>query len=122
MAQFSICQALLALTCARSHRFYRGDLKRMQAVVFADRHIISNNEAVRAEMIACPCSKTYPAQKPVDEDVTLLAFDLLACIIAIRVDAAPLFSALLTLWLSMTQAVGLASRPIASRHFTYNAW
>ena len=65
MAQFSICQALLALTCARSHRFYRGDLKRMQAVVFADRHIISNNEAVRAEMIACPCSKTYPAQKPV---------------------------------------------------------
>jgi hypothetical protein len=37
----------------------------MQAVVFADRHIISNNEAVRAEMIACPCSKTYPAQKPV---------------------------------------------------------
>jgi hypothetical protein len=58
----------------------------------------------------------------IDEDVTLLAFDLLACIIAIRVDAAPLFSALLTLWLSMTQAVGLASRPIASRHFTYNAW
>ena len=28
------------------------------------------------------------------------------------------FSALLTLWLSMTAAVGLASRPIASRHFT----
>jgi superfamily I DNA/RNA helicase len=27
----------------------------------------------------------------IDEDVTLLAFDLLACIIAIRVDAAPLF-------------------------------
>jgi hypothetical protein len=26
------------------------------------------------------------------------------------------FSALLTLWLSITQAVGLASRPIASRH------
>jgi hypothetical protein len=58
----------------------------------------------------------------IDEDVTLLAFDLLACIIAIRVDAAPLFSALFALWLSMTQAVGLASRPIASRHFTYNAW
>src|SRR5271169_3415958 len=30
----------------------------------------------------------------------------------------PPFSALLTLWLSMTAAVGLASRPIASRHFT----
>jgi hypothetical protein len=57
----------------------------------------------------------------IDEDVTLLAFDLLACIIAIRVDAAPPFSAPLTLWLSMTPAVGLASRPIVSRHFTYNA-
>ena len=31
------------------------------------------------------------------------------------------FSALFTLWLSITQAVGLASRPIASRHCTYSA-
>ena len=30
------------------------------------------------------------------------------------------FSALFTLWLSITAAVGLASRSICSRHFTYN--
>ena len=32
------------------------------------------------------------------------------------------FSALLTLWLSMTQAVGLACRPTCSRHRVYKAW
>jgi hypothetical protein len=31
------------------------------------------------------------------------------------------FSALLTLWLSMIIAVGLASRPACSRHCTYSA-
>ena len=30
----------------------------------------------------------------------------------------PPFSALFTLWLSMTQAAGLAARSMASRHFT----
>ena len=54
----------------------------------------------------------------IDEDMTLLAFDLLARIIPARVDETPPFSALLTLWLSMMAAVGLASRPMASRHFT----
>jgi len=44
--------------------------------------------------------------------------DLFARIIAARIDAAPPFSALFTLWLSMTQAVGLASRSMSSRHFT----
>src|SRR3981081_1681662 len=43
--------------------------------------------------------------------MALLAFDLLASIIAARIDVAPPFSALFTLWLSMTQAVGLASDP-----------
>lgn len=52
----------------------------------------------------------------IDEDMPLLAFDLLAGIIAIPVDAGPPFSALLTLWLSITAAVGLASRPACSRH------
>lgn len=42
----------LALICARSHGFHRGDLKRMQTILFSDRHIIPNNELVRAEMIA----------------------------------------------------------------------
>ena len=50
------------------------------------------------------------------EKVALLAFDLLARIIAMRIDTAPPFSALLTLWLSMMAAVGLASRSPCSRH------
>ena len=50
------------------------------------------------------------------ENVALLAFDLLARIIAMRIDAGPPFSALFTLWLSMMAAVGLASRSPRSRH------
>ena len=46
----------------------------------------------------------------IDENVPLLALDLLACIVARRIDRRPPFSALLTLWLSMIAAVGLASR------------
>ena len=53
----------------------------------------------------------------IDEDVPLLALDLLACIVARRIDRRPPFSALLTLWLSMIAAVGLASREAAWRHF-----
>jgi hypothetical protein len=52
------------------------------------------------------------------EEVTLLALDLFACIIAMRIDAGPPFSALLTLWLSMIAAVALASRSTFSRHAT----
>ncbi len=52
------------------------------------------------------------------KDMALLAFDPLAAVIPMRVDAGPPFSALLTLWLSMIAAVGLASRPANSRHFT----
>ena len=62
--------------------------------------------------------RVYQETLRIDEDVALLALDLFARIIAARIDAAPPFSALFTLWLSITQAVGLASRPIASRHFT----
>jgi hypothetical protein len=54
----------------------------------------------------------------IDKDLPLLAFDLLASIVAIRIDVGPPFSALFTLWLSITQAVGLVSRPACSRHFT----
>ena len=53
----------------------------------------------------------------IDEDVAFLALDLLASIVARRIMNPP-FSALLTLWESMTAALGLASRPTASRHFT----
>ena len=52
----------------------------------------------------------------INEDMPLLAFDLLARIIPDRIDAGLLFLALLTLWLSMTAAVGLASRPAYSWH------
>jgi hypothetical protein len=57
----------------------------------------------------------------IDEDMPLLSLDLLAGIVTIWIDAAPPFSALFTLWLSITQAVGLTSRPICSRHSMYRA-
>jgi hypothetical protein len=52
------------------------------------------------------------------QDMALLAFDLLTCIVAGRVNRDPPFSALLTLWLSMIAAVGLASRSANSLHRT----
>jgi hypothetical protein len=52
----------------------------------------------------------------VDKNVPLLALDLLARIVPVRIDARPPFSALFTLWLSMMAAVGLASRCARSRH------
>ena len=55
---------------------------------------------------------------PVDQDVPLLPLDLFATIEAWRIDAAPPFSGLLTLWLSMMAAVGLASRSACSPHST----
>ena len=54
----------------------------------------------------------------VDQDVSFLALDQLAGIEAIVIDRRPPFSALFTLWLSMMQVVGLASRAACSRHFT----
>jgi len=51
------------------------------------------------------------------QQVTLLALDLLSRVVAVRVDRGPPFSALLTLWLSMIAALGLASREAWSRHF-----
>ena len=55
------------------------------------------------------------------ENMALLALDLFARIIAMRIDVGPSFSALFTLWLSMTAAVGLASRSPCSRHSKYSA-
>jgi hypothetical protein len=56
--------------------------------------------------------------KRVYQNMALLALDLLARIIAVRINARPPFSALFTLWLSMMAAVGLASRSACSRHST----
>ncbi len=52
----------------------------------------------------------------IDENMPLLALDLLARIVTMRIDAGPPFSALFTLWLSMMAAVGLAARRSCSRH------
>src|SRR5215467_14986855 len=52
------------------------------------------------------------------ENMALLALDLLARVIARRIDAGPPFSALFTLWLSMMATVGLASRSSCWRHAT----
>ena len=54
----------------------------------------------------------------VDKNVPLLALDLFSRIVTRRIDGGPPFSALFTLWLSITAAVGLASRATASRHLT----
>ena len=52
------------------------------------------------------------------EYVPFLALDPFARVEPRRIDAGPPFSALFTLWLSMMQAVGLASRPACFRHFS----
>ena len=52
------------------------------------------------------------------ENVALLALDLFSRIVAMRIDARPPFSALLTLWLSIIAALGLASRSSRSLHAT----
>jgi site-specific DNA recombinase len=57
----------------------------------------------------------------VDQDVALLALDLLARSVAGRVDAGAPFSAPVTLWLSMIATVGLASLPASSRAWTNRA-
>jgi hypothetical protein len=51
----------------------------------------------------------------VDEDVALATRDLLACVIARRIDRRPPFCAPLALCASMIATVGLASRPACSR-------
>ena len=68
--------------------------------------------------ICCMNSGAQQQAERVDEDMPLLSFDLLARIVARRIDADPPFSALFTLWLSMMAAVGLASRSSCSRHLT----
>ena len=47
----------------------------------------------------------------IDEDMPLAPRDLLARVIALRVERSPPFCAPLALWLSITAADGLASRP-----------
>jgi hypothetical protein len=51
----------------------------------------------------------------VDEDVPLAALDLLARVIARRIERGPPFCAPLALWASMIAAVGLPARPACAR-------
>jgi hypothetical protein len=57
----------------------------------------------------------------IDKNMPFLALDQFARIEPVRISVGPPFSALFTLWLSMMQAVGLASRSAFSRHSTYSA-
>ena len=59
--------------------------------------------------------------KRVGQDVALTAQDLLARVIAGRVERGPPLRAPFAVWLSRIAVVGLASRPASSRTSTYNA-
>src|SRR5580692_6361180 len=59
----------------------------------------------------------HQAQR-IDQDMSLLAFDFLTRIVSRRINRGPPFSALFTLWLSITHAVGLASLSACSRQAT----
>ena len=67
--------------------------------------------------ISAACTMHQQALR-VDENMPLLALDLLSRVVTRRINRGPPFSALFTLWLSITAAVGLASFATASRHFT----
>ena len=54
----------------------------------------------------------------IDPDMALAALDLLGGIVAAR----PPLSVVLTLWVSMMTAVGLASRPSVSRSVVTRQW
>jgi len=67
------------------------------------------------------CGMNRDAQqepKRIDENVPLAAGNLLARVIALRIDKSPPFGAALALWLSIIPAVGLAWRPACSRLLT----
>ena len=58
----------------------------------------------------------------VDDRITLDTLGFLARVIADRIDTGPPFSVAFATWVSITPAVGAASRPHASRHFSSSAW
>jgi hypothetical protein len=82
------------------------------------RHYFRYGAAKQRTLIAAIGVEFHQQALRIDENMPLLALDLLSRVVARRINRSPPFSALLTLWLSITAAVGLASRPIASRHFT----
>jgi len=78
-----------------------------------------NHQSAIAVLYICGCHQPVQIKSHrIDEDVALLALDQLAGVEPMWIDMGPPFSALFTLWLSMMQAVGLASRSACSRHLT----
>ena len=71
----------------------------------------------RTPNVCCVDDGMHQQALGIDQDVALLALDLLPGIVTMWVREPP-FSVLLTLWLSMIATVGLASRPACSRHCT----
>ncbi len=76
------------------------------------------NTAVAALNIGGGHQRMQHQTQRIDQDMALLALNQLARIEAVPIDGRAPFSALVTLWLSITQAVGLASRSACSRHLT----
>ena len=83
------------------------------------RALVENKRRTIAILDVCAMHRGAQQQaKRIYENVALLALDLFSRIVTMRINARPPFSALLTLWLSMIAAVGLASRSSRSLHFT----
>lgn len=89
-----------------------------QKGIFPEQRVQNKNAAIAILNVRWMDHGMQQQTYRVDQDMPLLPFDLLASIIAGWIDRGPPFSALFTLWLSITQAVGLASRSTCSRHFT----
>ena len=58
----------------------------------------------------------------IDDDIALDALGFLCCVVTDRILLTPPFSVAFTACVSMMAAVGLVSRPSASRTFTSSMW
>lgn len=90
----------------------------LQKREFAEHRPQEERAAVAILNVASMNDRMQQQAYRINKNMPLLALDLLSGIVAMRIDASPPFSALFTLWLSMTAALGLAARPAASRHVT----
>jgi hypothetical protein len=123
------CRGLYDLNRQTGHRFggaVMEDRARIGAISkqlaqereLAEQRGQQHDAAVAILNIGASHQRVQHQAQGVNQHVTLLALDQLAAIVARRIDAGPPFSALFMLWLSITQAVGLASRSACSRHLT----
>lgn len=82
-------------------------------------HLLQHRQAAVA-VLDVGRQDVHPEHQPerINDGMALAPFDLLAGVVAHGIRAFPPLSALLTLWLSMTAVVGLASLPACSRACT----